>query len=117
MKQGEKLLRIGVGAAFSDDRIPPAVDLAERGELDYLVFECLAERTIALAQSPSLGCTSIAVDLIPPFAVALRTSILPSPEYTFAAAVTAVLVSSPLMLVQPVIPLSISPFGTIVRTV
>jgi hypothetical protein len=47
MKQGERLLRIGVGAAFSDDRIPPAVDLAERGELDYLVFECLAERTIA----------------------------------------------------------------------
>ena len=42
-----KRLRIGVGAAFSDDRIIPAVNLAERGELDYLVFECLAERTIA----------------------------------------------------------------------
>lgn len=47
MNKGEKLLRIGVGAAFADDRIPPAVDLAERGNLDYLVFECLAERTIA----------------------------------------------------------------------
>ena len=43
----EKLLRIGAGAAFSDDRIAPAVELAERGELDYLVFECLAERTVA----------------------------------------------------------------------
>ena len=43
----QKKLRIGVGAAFSDDRIIPAVHLAERGELDYLVFECLAERTIA----------------------------------------------------------------------
>jgi hypothetical protein len=42
-----KLLRIGAGAAFSDDRIAPAVELAERGELDYLVFECLAERTVA----------------------------------------------------------------------
>jgi hypothetical protein len=42
-----KLLRIGVGAAFSDDRIAPAVTLAERGELDFLVFECLAERTVA----------------------------------------------------------------------
>ena len=40
-------LRIGAGAAFSDDRIQPAVDLVERGELDYIVFECLAERTTA----------------------------------------------------------------------
>lgn len=43
-------LRIGCGAGFSGDRIEPAVVLAERGKLDWLVFECLAERTIALAQ-------------------------------------------------------------------
>ena len=43
----DRMLRIGAGASFADDRIAPAVDLAERGELDYLVFECLAERTIA----------------------------------------------------------------------
>jgi len=43
-------LRIGAGAGYSGDRIPPAVELAEKGQLDYLVFECLAERTIALAQ-------------------------------------------------------------------
>jgi hypothetical protein len=42
--------RIGAGAGYSGDRIDPAQDLAERGELDVLVFECLAERTIALAQ-------------------------------------------------------------------
>lgn len=42
-------IRIGSGAGFSGDRIDPAVALAERGSLDYLVFECLAERTIALA--------------------------------------------------------------------
>ncbi len=42
--------RIGSGAGYSGDRIDPAQDLAERGELDVLVFECLAERTIALAQ-------------------------------------------------------------------
>ena len=47
MKNDKKLLRIGAGSSFADDRIAPAVDLAERGELDYLVFECLAERTIA----------------------------------------------------------------------
>ena len=45
-----KTLRIGAGAGYSGDRIPPAVELTEKGQLDYLVFECLAERTIALAQ-------------------------------------------------------------------
>ena len=40
-------IRVGTGAGFSDDRFEPARDLAERGEVDYLVFECLAERTIA----------------------------------------------------------------------
>ncbi|WP_174292037.1 acyclic terpene utilization AtuA family protein [Sphingomonas bacterium] len=42
--------RIGAGAGFSGDRIEPAIELATHGALDYLVFECLAERTIALAQ-------------------------------------------------------------------
>jgi hypothetical protein len=42
-------IRLGAGAGYSGDRIEPAVELAERGRLDYLVFECLAERTIGLA--------------------------------------------------------------------
>jgi hypothetical protein len=41
------VVRVGAGSSFADDRIAPAVELAERGELDYLAFECLAERTIA----------------------------------------------------------------------
>ena len=45
-----RTLRIGSGAGYSGDRIEPAVELVEHGALDYLVFECLAERTIALAQ-------------------------------------------------------------------
>ena len=45
-----KKIRIGAGAGFSGDRIEPAVELAEKGHLDFLVFECLAERTIALSQ-------------------------------------------------------------------
>ena len=40
-------VRIGAGAGFAGDRWEPAVELAERAGLDYLVFECLAERTIA----------------------------------------------------------------------
>ncbi len=47
MPNTKSTIRVGTGAGFSDDRIEPAVDLAERGKLDYLVFECLAERTIA----------------------------------------------------------------------
>ncbi len=47
--------RIGCGAGFQGDRIDPAQDLAERGALDVLVFECLAERTIALAQQARLA--------------------------------------------------------------
>jgi hypothetical protein len=55
-----RTLRLGAGAGYSGDRIEPAVELAEKGALDYLVFECLAERTIALAQlekqrDPALG--------------------------------------------------------------
>ena len=49
-----KALRLGCGAGYAGDRIEPAVDLAHRGRLDYLVFECLAERTIALAQQSKL---------------------------------------------------------------
>jgi hypothetical protein len=47
MRRGS--IRIGSGAGFAGDRIDPAVALARHGKLDYLVFECLAERTIALA--------------------------------------------------------------------
>lgn len=45
-----KTIRIGAGAGYSGDRIEPAVELVEKGDLDYIVFECLSERTIALAQ-------------------------------------------------------------------
>jgi hypothetical protein len=48
--RGAGRVRLGAGAGYSGDRIEPAVELAERAEIDYLVFECLAERTIALAQ-------------------------------------------------------------------
>jgi hypothetical protein len=46
----ERRVRLGAGAGYSGDRIEPAVELAQYGALDYLIFECLAERTIAIAQ-------------------------------------------------------------------
>lgn len=45
-----RTIRIGSGAGYSGDRIEPAIELAEKGDIQYLGFECLAERTIALAQ-------------------------------------------------------------------
>jgi hypothetical protein len=41
------MLRLGCGAGFSSDRLEPAIDLANKGQLDYLVFETCAERTLA----------------------------------------------------------------------
>jgi hypothetical protein len=49
-----KKIRIGSGAGYSGDRIEPAVELAEKGDIQYLVFECLAERTIAIAQQAKM---------------------------------------------------------------
>ena len=54
------MVRIGCGAGFGGDRLEPAVRLLEDGNLDYLVLECLAERTIGLGQKrrmhdPSTG--------------------------------------------------------------
>lgn len=50
-----RTIRIGAGAGFSGDRIEPALELVEHGALDFLAFECLAERTIALAQAARIG--------------------------------------------------------------
>ena len=45
-----RTIRIGSGAGYSGDRIEPAIELAEKADIQYLVFECLGERTVALAQ-------------------------------------------------------------------
>lgn len=45
-----KTIRIGSGAGYAGDRIEPALELMEKGNLDYIIFECLAERTVAIGQ-------------------------------------------------------------------
>ncbi|EGC33985.1 hypothetical protein DICPUDRAFT_35831 [Dictyostelium purpureum] len=42
----QQILRVGCGAGYQGDRVPPAVSLVENGKLDYLILECLAERTL-----------------------------------------------------------------------
>ena len=45
-----RCIRLGAGAGYAGDRNEPAAELARDGDIQYLIFECLAERTIALAQ-------------------------------------------------------------------
>lgn len=50
-----KTIRIGSGAGYAGDRLEPALELIEKGNIDYISFECLAERTIAIAQKAKLA--------------------------------------------------------------
>ncbi len=69
-----KNIKIGCGAGFSGDRLEPALILAEKAGLDYLVLECLAERTIALAQKQKLQNPEAGYD---PFLERRISSLLP----------------------------------------
>ena len=44
------VLRLGAGSGFWGDAMDPAMELLEKGELDYLCFDFLAELTMALLQ-------------------------------------------------------------------
>ncbi len=52
MSNGE--LRVGCGSAYGEDDLDPAYELAAAGAVDYLCFDGLAERTMALAQARRL---------------------------------------------------------------
>lgn len=61
-----KVIRLGAGSGFWGDAMDPAMELLERGELDYLCFDFLAELTMALLQrqklkNPQLGYVPDAV--------------------------------------------------------
>lgn len=54
------MLSIGSGSAYANDRLEPAAAMAESGRISYIGFDCLAERTMALAhvrrrQDPGAG--------------------------------------------------------------
>ena len=49
-----KSIRIGSGAGYAGDRLEPSLELIEKGNLDYISYECLAERTIAIGQQAKL---------------------------------------------------------------
>jgi len=59
----KEVIRVGCGSAYADDDLRPAFELAEKGNLDYICFDCLAERTLALAQLRRLNDPSKGYDL------------------------------------------------------
>jgi hypothetical protein len=67
-------IRIGCGAGYSGDRITPALALMEHGDIDYIIFECLAERTIALAQQRKRSNGIAMVTTVPGLTLGRRTS-------------------------------------------
>ena len=44
------VLNLGAGSAYADDRLDPVTEMAGSGRVSYIGFDCLAERTMALAQ-------------------------------------------------------------------
>ena len=47
-----RTLRIGAGSSYAGDRIEPGVDLAARGNLDYLVYETLVSKGPGMSSLP-----------------------------------------------------------------
>jgi hypothetical protein len=69
--EAERTIRIGCGAAFWGDTAHGARQLVERGTIDYLVFDYLAEITLALlarvrARKPELGYVPDFIDVVAP---------------------------------------------------
>lgn len=83
MKQ-TRSIRLGAGAGFAGDRLDPARELAMSGELDYLIFECLGERTVAAGQSRKLRDPAAGYD---PLLLARMRAVLP---HTLASKTTVV---------------------------
>ncbi|HLS32570.1 MAG TPA: acyclic terpene utilization AtuA family protein, partial [Brevibacterium sp.] len=77
-------IRLGAGAGFAGDRIDPAVELAQYGDLDYLIFECLGERTVAAGQSRRREDPGTGYD---PLLVARIGAVI---DYTLAAGTTII---------------------------
>ena len=59
----EDRVRIGWGSAYAEDDLEPARALAAEGHLDFLCFDALAERTLALAQVRKLANPEQGYDL------------------------------------------------------
>lgn len=75
----KQFVRLGAGSGFWGDAIDPAMELLEKGKLDYLCFDFLAELTMALLQrqklkNPALGYIPDAVQYMKAMMPAARAN-------------------------------------------
>lgn len=75
----KQVVRLGAGSGFWGDAIDPAMELLEKGKLDYLCFDFLAELTMALLQrqklkNPALGYIPDAVQYMKAMMPAARAN-------------------------------------------
>jgi hypothetical protein len=75
----KQTVRLGAGSGFWGDAIDPAIELLEKGKLDYLCFDFLAELTMALLQrqklkNPALGYIPDAVQYMKAMMPAARVN-------------------------------------------
>ena len=95
-----RTVRVGAGSGFSGDRIDPAELLARHGGLDYLIFECLGERTVAAANARRLDDPESGYD---PLLCARMNAVLP---HTLPAGTTVITnggAANPLAAVEQVL--------------
>ena len=64
-----RTVRLGAGMAFWGDSVRPAIDMVERGDIDYLCCDHLAELTMSILakqrrRDPSYGWTRDILDLL-----------------------------------------------------
>jgi hypothetical protein len=64
-----KVVRLGAGMAFWGDSVRPAIEMVERGDIDYLCCDHLAELTMSIlakqrAADPERGYTRDVIDLL-----------------------------------------------------
>ncbi|HYQ32712.1 MAG TPA: acyclic terpene utilization AtuA family protein [Lapillicoccus sp.] len=64
-----KVVRLGAGMAFWGDSVRPAIEMVERGDIDYLCCDHLAELTMSIlakqrAANPERGYTRDVIDLL-----------------------------------------------------
>lgn len=73
------VVRLGAGSGFWGDAMDPAMELLEKGQLDYLCFDFLAELTMSLLQRQKLKNPSSGYI---PDAVAYMNAMLPKAKET-----------------------------------
>jgi len=75
----KRTVRLGSGSGFWGDAMDPAMELLEKGKLDYLCFDFLAELTMALLQrqklkNPQMGYVPDAVQYMKAMMPAARAN-------------------------------------------